>query len=110
MTDVWQGLVIELVILALLGVGYYLFQKRRILRFEANKVPYLYSRMLQLLLVHKDESIAQPKLDDLIIKIDDFINQTTNINPKSEVQKFLNSSDCHSEYKEELRSLYNELP
>lgn len=109
MTEFWQNILVELIILVALGLGYYFFQRNRILRFEANRIPYLYSQMLQILLVHKDESIQQPHLDSLIIKIDDFVNQTTDLEPKDEMKSFLNSAECTPEIRTELKSLIDQM-
>ena len=109
MTEFWQNILVELIILVALGLGYYFFQRNRILRFEANKIPYLYSQMLQILLVHKDESLKQPLLDSLIIKLDDFINQTSSHDPKSEINEFMNSSECPSEIKIELSAILEQI-
>lgn len=109
MTEVWQNLLVELIILAALGLGYYFFQRNRILRFEANRIPYLYSQMLQVLLVLKNENLKQPLLDSLIIKLDDFINQTSEHDPKNDISEFMNSVECPSEVRVELNAIFEQI-
>ena len=98
MADFWMNFAIEIGFLSLLGVLYYFWQKRRIVRFEENKIPMVMSYILQACLSEKSES-SQPILDSVIEALDDFLNAKSQVPPTALLKTFTASPECSPELK-----------
>lgn len=98
MSDFWMNFAIEIGFLSFLGVLYYFWQKRRIIRFEENKVPMVMSYILQACLSEKTET-PQPMLDSVIEALDDFLNGKSSTAPSTLLRAFTSSPDCSPELK-----------
>ena len=99
MTDFWENFLMEIGLFSFLGVLYYFWQKRRIIRDEENKVPLVMGFILQSCLVEKKE-LAQPELDSLIEALDDYLNHKTTTPPISLLKLYSSTSQCSSELKD----------
>lgn len=69
---------LEIGLFSLLGILYYFYQKRKILKYEENKTPLVMSFILQSCLSEKLDT-AQPELDHVIEALDDFWNKNRHI-------------------------------
>lgn len=98
MADFWMNFAIEIGFLSLLGVMYYFWQKRRLIRFEENKIPMVMSYILQACLSEKTET-SQPMLDSVIEALDDFLSNKTQTAPLALLKTFTASSECSPELK-----------
>ena len=90
---------LEIGFFSFLGVLYYFYQKRKILKYEENKTPLVLNFILQACLADKTDS-SQPQLDEVIIALDDFLNKKTLHPPIVLLKTFALSSGCHPELKE----------
>lgn len=99
MTDFWGNFLIEIGLFSFLGVLYYFYQKRKIIRDEENKVPLVMGFILQSCLVEKKE-LAQPELDTLIEALDDYLNNKTTAPPISLLKLYTSTAHCSSELKD----------
>lgn len=94
--SLWFNFALEIGFLSFLGVLYYFWQKRRIIRYEENKTPIVMNFLLQACLSEKTED-AQPELDGLIEALDDFNNKKTTIAPLALLKHFAASAECPKE-------------
>lgn len=85
---------LEIGFLASLGILYYFYQKRKILRFEENKSPMVMNYILQTCLSEKVEGVAQPGLDQMIEALDDYLNKQTPNPPSTLLINFAQTSEC----------------
>ncbi len=109
MTDsLWFNFALEIGFLSFLGVLYYFYQKRKIVQYEENKTPIVLNFLLQAALAEKTET-ANPELDTLIEKIDDYLNQKTSIAPLPEIKNFASSGNCPEDFKETILEALKEL-
>ena len=99
MTDFWGNFLIEIGLFSFLGVLYYFWQKRRIIRDEENKVPLVMGYILQSCLVEKKE-LPQPELDSLIEALDDYLNNKTSTPPIPMLKFYTSTSQCSTELKD----------
>ena len=99
MNSVWMNFALEIGFFSLLGVLYYFYQKRKLLKYEENKCPLVMSFILQTCLAEKTDS-PQPELDELIIALDDYVNNKTPHAPLSQLKTFSHSPHCPLELKE----------
>lgn len=99
MTDFWGNFLIEIGLFSFLGVLYYFWQKRRIIRDEENKIPIVLGFILQSCLVEKKES-AEPELDSLIEALDDYLSNKTPTPPISLLKIYTSTTHCSSELKD----------
>ncbi len=76
MNDFLFNFALEIGFFSLLGVMYYFYQKRKILRYEENKVPLVMEFLLQACLQEKKDG-AQPLIDSVIEALDDFLKKKT---------------------------------
>ena len=96
MQQVWQNIFIEIGLFTLLGVLYYLYQKRKITTYEENKIPMIMDFILQSCLAIKDQQISQ-ELDQVIISLDDFLQQRSPHPPIKLLSEFAKNSACPPE-------------
>lgn len=109
MTDsLWFNFALEIGFLSFLGVLYYFYQKRKIVQYEENKTPIVLNFLLQAALAEKNDE-ANPALDTLIEKIDDYLNQKTPTAPLKELNVFAQSPSCPAELKETILEAMKEL-
>lgn len=108
MDNFWMNFALEIGFLSLLGVLYYFYQKRKIIRYEENKTPMVMGYLLQLCLSEKTEG-PQPKLDTLIEALDDFLNQKTPQAPVALLKTFADSQECPKDLKEAILDGLKEL-
>lgn len=109
MTDsLWFNFALEIGFLSFLGVLYYFYQKRKIVQYEENKTPIVLNFLLQAALTEKTDE-ANPELDGLIEKIDDYLNQKIATAPLRELKAFAESAHCPAELKETILEALKEL-
>ena len=108
MDNFWLNFALEIGLFSLLGVMYYFYQKRKIIRYEENKTPMVMGMLLQSCLSEKNET-SQPMLDSVIEALDDFLNQKTNAAPVALLKTFAQSPDCPAELKEAISEGLKEL-
>ena len=99
MNSVWMNFALEIGFFSLLGVLYYFYQKRKLLKYEENKSPLVMNFILQSCLAEKTDS-PQPELDELIIALDDYVNKKTPHAPLAQLKTFSHSQYCPLELKE----------
>lgn len=85
---------LEIGFLGFLGILYYFYQKRKILRFEENKTPMVMNYILQTCLSEKEEGLAQPGLDRIIEALDDYLKNQTTSPPSTLLITFAKTSEC----------------
>lgn len=96
MDNFWFNFALELGFFSLLGVLYYFYQKRKILRYEENKVPIVMEFILQNCLQDKTDA-PQPQLDLVIESLDDYLTNKTSTPPVIILRSFAESPDCTPE-------------
>jgi len=89
-------LTIELGLLGLFGLLYYLYQRRKILAFEADKIPSQLGLILQLLLLEHDKNSTDPILNELIEEIDRFLHGETSHPPLALMKVYSENQPNHS--------------
>jgi hypothetical protein len=108
MSNFWMNFAVEIGFLSLLGVLYYFYQKKRIIRQEENKPFMIINFILQSCLAEKTE-LPQPELDSLIIAMDDFLNNKTSHPPLDSLKSFTQSPSCSSDLKAAILEGLKEL-
>ena len=91
--SLWFNFALEIGFLSFLGVLYYFWQKRRIIRYEENKTPIVMNFLMQACLSEKTES-PQPELDQVIEVLDDYLTQKNALPPLLILKKFAASVEC----------------
>lgn len=91
--SLWFNFALEIGFLSFLGVLYYFWQKRRILKYEENKTPLVMNFLLEACLSEKNET-AQPELDQVIEALDDYITKKNTLAPLLLLKKFAAASSC----------------
>jgi hypothetical protein len=108
MDKFWLNFAFEIGFFSLLGILYYFYQKRKIVRYEENKTPIVINFLMQNCLAEKlDES--QPQLDRLIETLDDFLNHKLTTPPLSMLRDFTLLPECSPELKEIILEGLKEL-
>jgi hypothetical protein len=108
MNNFWMNFAVEIGFLSLLGILYYFYQKKRIIRQEDNKPLMIINFILQACLAEKTEH-PQPELDSLIIALDDFLNNKTSHPPVDLLKSFSQSPSCSHYLKEVILGGLQEL-
>lgn len=108
MDNTWGNLALELVVLTFFGLLYYLYQRRKILRFEADKVPFLMNMILETLLAERGDAI-HPVYDPVIEALDDFLNQKTTTPPLPLLKGLMISERCSPELKAMIKDVLDEI-
>ena len=91
--SLWLNFAVEIGFLSFLGVLYYFWQKRRIIRYEENKTPIVMNFLMQACLQEKTEE-AQPQLDKVIEALDDYLNKKSATAPVVLLKHFAATSEC----------------
>lgn len=89
----YQTLFIELLALGTLGLGYYFWQKKRILRFEENKMSIVAAPLLQACLIeqeHKSFSL----LNSFTLELDDYLHGKTSHFPLALANELMKHPEC----------------
>jgi hypothetical protein len=102
MNDFWTNFILELVLLTILGVLYYFYQKRKMLRYEENKVPLVMGFILQACLTEKKDT-PEPELDTLIESLDDYLQNKTMHPPLALLNVYMKSAVCSVELRDVIR-------
>lgn len=84
---------LEIGFLSLLGVLYYFYQKRKILKFEDNTLPIVMNYILKTCLSEKEDK-PQPALDQVIEALDDFLNEKNSTPPITILKNFKENPEC----------------
>ena len=108
MNDMWLNFALEIALFSFLGILYYFYQKRKILRFSETKTPLVMNFLLQTCLSEKLET-PQPKLDQLIEALDDYLKDTEITPPTPLLKTFMESSECSPELKSAILQGLKEL-
>ena len=94
--NLWFNFAVEIGFLSFLGVLYYFWQKRRIIRYEENKTPIVMNFLMQAALSEKTETL-QPELDQVIEALDDYLKNKTSVAPTALLKHFAASAECPKE-------------
>jgi hypothetical protein len=94
--DFLGNMLLELGLLTLMGVLYYFYQKKKILRYEAEKGPVVMGFLLHSILAERGEE-GDPTQDTLIEALDDYLHNKTTHPPISLLTIFANSAKCSAE-------------
>jgi hypothetical protein len=108
MDNFWFNFTLEIAFLSLLGVIYYFWQKRKIIRYEENKIPLVMNFLLQACLNQKQEK-AEPELDELILAIDDYLKHPETPPPIILLKNFCHSKVCSHELRQHIEDGLKEL-
>lgn len=108
MNNMWLNFALEIGLFSLLGVLYYFYQKRKILRYEENKTPLVMNFILQTCLSEKLDT-AQPELDLIIVALDDFLKDNSAPPPVALLRTFVQTKDCSPGLKEVIQEGLKEL-
>jgi hypothetical protein len=108
MNDFWKNFVLEIGLFTFLGVLYYFYQKRKIVRYEENKGPLVMGFILQSCL-HDKQDLPQPELDSLIESLDDYLHNKSAHPPVALLIHYMNSQQCSTELRDIIREGLNEL-
>ena len=100
MDNVWFNVALEVGFFSLLGMLYYFYQKRKIIRYEENKTPLVMNFIIQSCLSEKNDDQAQPELDHVIEALDDFLKQNSAHPPLTLLKTFALSPECSPDLKE----------
>ncbi len=102
MDTFWQNFLLEIALFTALGILYYFYQKRRLIRYEDTKVPLVMGFVLQACLAEKTDE-PQPVLDGVIEALDDYLQQRAPEPPLALLRAFLTSPECTTELREVIR-------
>lgn len=108
MHDFWGNFFIEIGLFTLLGVLYYFYQKKKILKHEANKGPMLMGYILHSCLAERGED-AHPELDPIIEAIDDYLHNRSLTPPIVLLKQFAASTKCSTELRAVIEEGLKEL-
>jgi hypothetical protein len=98
MNNFWGNFLLEVGLFTFLGVLYYFYQRKKILNYEASKVPLVMGFMLQSCLAEKTDQ-PEPQLDTLIESLDDFLSNKSSHPPVSLLKIYAASPKCSEELK-----------
>lgn len=101
-------LLLEIALLAALGMLYYFYQKKKILDYERNKGPLIMGYLLQSCITERGET-PHPQLDSLIEALDDYLQNKTHSPPTSLLIHFANSAECSAELQDIITEGIREL-
>ncbi len=98
----------EISLLIILGVLYYFYQKKKILKYEQNKGPMMMGYVLHSCLAERGES-PDPDLDPVIEAIDDYLHNRAQTPPTALLKTFASSPRCSPELKDVIEEALSEL-
>lgn len=104
----YKTLFIELIVLGLLGVIYYFWQKRRILNFENNKAVAVAAPLLQACLIEQDQGSFE-LLNHFIIALDDFIHGKSSYFPTSLAEQLIQEQQCPADLADIIKESLREI-
>jgi hypothetical protein len=99
---------IEIALFTFLGMLYYFYQKRKILKYEAEKGPLIAGYLLQSCLTERGEK-AHPQLDVIIEAIDDYLHNRSATLPIALLKNYAEGTECSSELRDVIFSSLEEL-
>jgi hypothetical protein len=102
------NLSLEMALFAGLGMLYYFYQKRKILRYEEEKVTYLMGLILEASLSERGNSPSD-QLDPLIEAIDDFLHNRSSFPPLGLIRTCAGNTSFSEEYRRVLKESLLEL-
>jgi hypothetical protein len=102
------NLSLEMALFAGLGMLYYFYQKRKILRYEEEKVTYLMGLILEASLSERENSPSD-QLDPLIEAIDDFLHNRSSTPPYELIRTCAGNTSFSEEYRSVLKESLLEL-
>lgn len=102
MTNAWQNILLEIGLFIFLGILYYYYQKRKIVKYEENKTPIVMGFIMQSCLSEKREE-TQPELDAMIESLDDYLHNRSAHPPIALLKVFMNSNECSKELHDVIR-------
>lgn len=108
MDNIWFNFALEIGLFSFLGILYYFYQKRRIIKYEENKTPLVMNFILHTCLSEKLD-ISQPELDKIIEALDDFLKDTSHHPPVALLKAFIMSNECSPGLKEVIQEGLKEL-
>lgn len=94
-----ENLLYELAFLSFLGLLYYLYQRRKILRFEENKGPLIMGYILQACLSVRGES-PDAELDPVIEALDDYLHNKAPAPPEEILRSYAHSEKSSPELRD----------
>ena len=107
--DTFLGkLLIEIGLFTLLGVLYYFYQKKKILKYEADKGPLVMGYILQSCLTERGET-PNLKLDAIIEAIDDYLQNNTSTPPRALLKHYADLPECSHELKDVIEEGLKEM-
>ena len=104
----WNTFLIEIALFCFLGMLYYIYQRRKILQFEANKNSIVMGMILQSCLSDKTEE-EQPQLEAVISALDDFLHNRSTTPPVALLNHFMHSEACSPELREVIQAGLKEI-
>ncbi|HXH76428.1 MAG TPA: hypothetical protein VNJ08_15760 [Bacteriovoracaceae bacterium] len=108
MDSFWGNFIIEIGLFTFLGVLYYFYQKRKIIKFEENKGPMVMGYILHACLAERGES-PHAELDAIIEAIDEYLHNRTPHPPTALLKHFASSEKCSPELKAVIEQAFLEL-
>ncbi|MGE3608723.1 MAG: hypothetical protein AB7I27_03970 [Bacteriovoracaceae bacterium] len=108
MDNFWINFIFEILLFIVLGVLYYLYQKRKIGQYEQNKTPLVMGYILQCCLTEKGED-NNHELTTLIESLDDYLQNKITTPPLALLVKYSNSAHCSEELKSVIEEGLKEL-
>jgi hypothetical protein len=108
MSNFWGNFLIEIGLFTFLGVLYYFYQKKKIIRYEESKGPLVMGFILQACLAEKKEE-KEPKLDALIEALDDYLLNKTIHPPTGLLKVYMASPECSTELRDVISEGLAEL-
>ncbi len=99
---------IEMAFFGLLGLGYYFYQRRKIIQYEDQKGPIIMGYLLQAFLTEKGENDI-PEMSSIIEALDDYLNNKARTPPTILLKRFLSSPECSPEMKSLIEESMSEL-
>lgn len=108
MTNFLGTLALEMGFLALLGILYYFYQRRKILNYESQKEPMIMGYILQSCLTERGET-PHTELDTLIESLDDYLHNRVTTPPFALLKRFAESAECSPELKDVIFEGLTEL-
>lgn len=104
----YQTLFIELSVLIFLGLIYYYWQKKRILRFEENKAVTVAAPLLQACLIEQEQADFS-LLSHFIVALDDFLHGKSSYFPTTLAQELIKDKQCPDDLVEIIKESLKEI-
>ncbi len=108
MSQNWQNLLFEIALLTILGILYYFYQKKKILKADENRIPFILEFVLQACLAEKKEE-EEAELMRLIEEIDDFLQNKTSLLPIQSMKTYKESKSCGEDLKDVIHEALIEI-